>query len=116
MRFSFYLSLILVSWLCSPISAWASEASKIVQMKSISYEPKKIEIHVGDSLQWTNVSYTEHSATAEDSSFETGLIPLHGTSKKIQFSVPGVFKYHCSLHGKTMSGQVTVVAAEKSRP
>jgi plastocyanin len=85
----------------------------IVTMKSISYDPKNIEIKVGDSIQWKNISYTEHSATSykdEKSSakFDTGLIQPKGISKKIEFKLPGTFSYHCQVHGKTMTGNIKV--------
>jgi plastocyanin len=85
-----------------------------VKMKSLSYDPKRIEITQGESITWKNTSLTDHSATSEDSpkSFDTGLVPPGKESRKIVFNKLGVFKYHCSVHGKTMSGIVSVKAAQ----
>jgi plastocyanin len=81
-----------------------------VTMKSISYDPKSIAIKQGDSVEWVNKSYTEHSATESTTGehFDTGLIQPKKTSKKVEFTKPGTYSYHCSIHGKTMSGQVVV--------
>ena len=84
-----------------------------VTMKSITYEPKMIEIKEGDAVQWANDSLTEHSATSfenetQESKFDTGLIQPKRTSKKIEFKKAGNFPYHCSVHGKTMSGKIRV--------
>lgn len=79
-----------------------------VQMKSISYEPKKLVVHAGDKVEWTNVSLTPHSATSESGAFDTGMIDPKKSSKAVEFKTPGTFPYHCSMHGKTMSAVVEV--------
>jgi plastocyanin len=81
----------------------------LVKMKSISFGPKVINIKVGDSVTWENISYTEHSATANDEQlFNTEMIQPKMKSKKVTFSKPGTFEYHCSVHGVTMSGSISV--------
>lgn len=91
----------------------ALAASHTVNMKSISFDPKKLTIKVGDTVEWKNLSYTPHSATsddstAKDSSFDTGLIEPKKTTKKVTFSKPGTFMYHCSIHGRAMTATVEV--------
>ncbi len=83
-----------------------------VKMKSLSFEPKEAVITQGQSVTWKNVAYTDHSATSNETppAFETGLIPPGKESKSIEFKTAGTFNYHCSVHGKTMSGVVTVKA------
>lgn len=89
----------------------AEPSLKTVTMKSISYDPKILEIQVGDAVEWINKSYTEHSATGElPADFDTGLISPKGKTKKIVFKTPGTFRYHCSVHGRTMSGEIVVKA------
>ncbi len=88
----------------------ASSATHLVKIKSLSFEPKKIEVKVGDTVQWQNIAYTDHSATSEQrDSFDTGLIAPQKKSKSIEFSKSGDFKYHCSVHGKTMTGEIKVL-------
>jgi plastocyanin len=79
-----------------------------VQMKSISFSPKLVQIVQGDSIVWKNVSYTEHSATGAN--FDTGLVKPKDKSKAIIFSTPGTYAYNCKIHGKTMSGTIQVSA------
>ncbi len=92
------------------IGSLASASVHNIKMNSIGYDPKKIEIRSGDSVEWTNAAYTEHSATFSDTAekYDTGLIQPKKTSKKIEFSRAGNFPYHCSVHGKTMSGEIVV--------
>jgi plastocyanin len=87
-----------------------AEASDItVKMKSLSYDPKVVEVHVGDSVVWTNNSFTNHSATSDDGkTFDTDEVKPEGSSKPVKFEKEGEFKYHCKIHGKSMSGTVVV--------
>jgi plastocyanin len=94
-----------------------SEAKPItVTMKSLSYDPKKLEVHVGDSVVWTNTSRTTHSAMSDDDgkTFDTGEIEPGKSSKPVKFEKEGEFKYHCKVHGKTMSGTIVVKAVQKN--
>ncbi|RZA01518.1 MAG: copper-binding protein [Proteobacteria bacterium] len=84
-----------------------------VAMKSISFEPKRLELSVGDEVVWNNISYTEHSATADgEPAWDTGSVAPKKTSKPISFKAPGTFAYHCQVHGKTMSGTILVKAKQ----
>ena len=86
-----------------------------VTTKSLSFDPKKLEIHVGDSVVWTNESRTKHTATSDDDgkTFDTEEIEPGKSSKPVKFEKEGEFKYHCKVHGKTMSGTIVVKPAEK---
>ena len=91
-----------------------SEVNTItVTMKSLSYDPKKLEIHVGDSVVWTNESRTKHTVVSDDEgkTFDTGEVEPGKSSKPVKFEKEGEFKYHCKVHGKTMSGTIVVKAA-----
>jgi len=49
--------------------AWSANepaAPISVVMKSISYDPKSVEVPVGGSIVWTNKAFTNHTATSED--------------------------------------------------
>jgi plastocyanin len=84
-----------------------------VEMKSISYDPKSVEVPVGGSIVWTNKAFTNHTATSEDDgkTFDTGEIKPGETSSPVTFDKEGEFNYHCKIHGKTMSGTIVVKPA-----
>jgi plastocyanin len=91
-----------------------AEAKPItVTVKSLSYSPKKLEVRVGESVMWTNEARTTHTATSDDDgkTFDTGEIEPDKSSKPVKFDKEGEFKYHCKVHGKTMSGTIIVKAA-----
>ena len=58
--------------------AWsANEPAALISvvMKSISYDPKSVEVSVGGSIVWTNKAFTNHTATSDDgATFDTGEI------------------------------------------
>jgi plastocyanin len=87
----------------------------IVTIKSLNYDPKKLEIRAGDSVAWTNKAFSRHTATSDDEgkAFDTGDIPPDESSKAVKFDKVGEFKYHCTVHGKTMSGIILVKEREK---
>ena len=93
-----------------------SEAETItVTMRSLSYDPKKLEVHVGDSVVWRNEAHSKHTAISDDDgkTFNTGEIEPGQSSKPVRFDKEGEFKYHCEIHGKSMSGTIVVAAAAK---
>jgi plastocyanin len=87
-----------------------------VTMKSLGFDPKKLEIHVGDSVVWTNASRTTHTATSEDEgkTFNTDEIKPGESSKPVKFEKEGEFKYSCKIHGESMSGTIVVKPESKN--
>ncbi|MDG3005412.1 cupredoxin domain-containing protein [Paludisphaera mucosa] len=93
-----------------------SDGKKVtVTMKSLSFSPKTLEIEAGDSVVWSNEARTKHTAISDDDgkSFDTGEIEPEKSSKPVKFDTEGEFKYHCKVHGKSMSGTVVVKAKSK---
>ena len=114
----FSLLLVACMMLLAVSLAWLgdkkAEASDItVKMKSLSYDPRKLEIRVGDSVVWSNEARTTHTATSDDDgkTFDTDEIKPDESSKPVKFEKEGEFRYHCKIHGKSMSGTVMVKPA-----
>src|ERR687884_21201 len=88
--------------------------TKVVDAKNFQFNPKTITINVGDLITWKNGDSTEHTATADDGSFNTDDIEA-GQEKTVTFSKAGTFAYYCKYHGgpggKGMSGTVVVQEA-----
>jgi plastocyanin/mono/diheme cytochrome c family protein len=70
------------------------------------YAPSSITVHVGDSVSWTNGGPLQHTVTADDGSFDSGLLDA-GASFSFTFSTAGTFSYHCAPH-PWMKGTVVV--------
>jgi plastocyanin len=84
-------------------------AAGSVTIRDFSFGPKAITVHVGDTVTWANAGPTDHTATADDGSFDTGDLKA-GQSGSHTFASAGTFAYHCTLH-PFMRGTVQVVAA-----
>ena len=106
-----------LAFICAVSAASFAEETKqsdakptSVEMKSISYDPKSVEVPVGGSIVWTNKAFTNHTATSEDDgkTFDTGEIKPGESSSPVKFDKQGEFQYHCKIHGKTMGGTVVV--------
>jgi plastocyanin len=83
-----------------------TEENNQVDITNFAYAPSTITIKAGESINWTNSDGVDHSATADDSSWDTGILS-QGESKSITFAKTGTYKYHCSLH-PNMHGTVIV--------
>jgi len=90
----------------NPSNAQKTAGKNAVTIQNFAYSPATITVKAGDSITWTNQDSVGHSATADDNSFDTGVLP-QGQSKSITFSKAGTYTYHCSVH-PTMKGTVVV--------
>jgi LPXTG-motif cell wall-anchored protein len=77
-----------------------------------SFSPGTITIHVGDAVTWTNAGPSQHTATANGGSFDTGTLSK-GQSGSHTFNQAGTFGYFCRIH-PFMHGTVVVLAAAGS--
>lgn len=73
------------------------------------YEPADVTVPAGTTVVWFNKGKEEHSVTADDKSFDSGLKKA-GTTFSRAFPRPGKYTYYCSPH-PWMKGTVQVVAA-----
>jgi plastocyanin len=87
-----------------------ASASASVSIGDNFYSPASVSIAVGDTLNWTNNGQAQHSATADDGSFDTGVFGP-GASRSHTFTRAGTFSYFCTVHGQAQSGTVRVLAA-----
>jgi hypothetical protein len=67
-----------------------------------------IQIYTGDSVVfvWKGPD-TDHSATADDGSFDTGTGPSLNDTYGVSFTKVGTFPFHCKVHA-FMTGTITV--------
>jgi len=75
-------------------------------MRNLAYLSGRIEIEAGTTVEWTNNDPLQHSVTADDGSFHSGLIGS-GNSWRHTFATPGTYTFHCTPH-PFMKGTVVV--------
>jgi plastocyanin len=89
--------------------ATAALTISIVGMNgSNSYSPSPATVKVGQAVAWHNADALAHTATADGGAFDTGNIAPGATSNPITMNAAGSFPYHCTIHGFTMTGTLTV--------
>jgi LPXTG-motif cell wall-anchored protein len=83
--------------------------SNSVTIHDFAFGPKSLTVQVGDTVSWFNQGPSSHSATADNGSFNTGVL-AKGASGSFTFKTPGTFSYHCTPH-PFMKASITVLAA-----
>jgi plastocyanin len=81
-------------------------------ISDFKFTPGTLTIHIGDSVTWTNDGPTDHTATANDGSFDTGTLKK-GQSASHTFTKAGTFAYICAIH-PFMKGTIVVQASTTS--
>jgi len=71
-----------------------------------SFRPAAIEVTVGEVVTWTNDDTEGHTVTADDGSFNSGIMTI-GDEFSTTFGTPGAVDYFCAIHPE-MTGTITV--------
>jgi plastocyanin len=87
----------------------ARAAKGSVTIKDFLFAPKSITVSVGEPVVWSNSGPSAHTATADDGSFDTGLL-RKGQSRSHTFTKAGTFSYFCEPH-PNMKGTIRVVGS-----
>ena len=88
-------------------TAVSTGAAAGVRIANLSFGPRDIRVRTGTRVQWTNGDQVQHSVTANDGSFDSGLIDPGRTFDHV-FERPGTYTYHCTPH-PFMTGRIVVV-------
>ena len=89
----------------------------------LRFVPDTLTVKAGSTLQFANVGGKPHSLTADDGSFDTGIVApgaeagrFAGTNASITLKEPGTFKFHCDVHPQAMTGTLTVTGTPPAGP
>ncbi|HEY5093701.1 MAG TPA: cupredoxin family copper-binding protein [Candidatus Eremiobacteraceae bacterium] len=85
-----------------------------VKITNFAFSPQKVVIPVGGSVTWTNNDDVAHTATATDSSFDSGNL-ANGQSWTKTFTKAGKYSYICTYH-PNMTGTIIVQAPASPSP
>jgi plastocyanin len=75
----------------------ASTGSGPVEIVDFKYDPETVTVKAGSKLEFTNKDSAAHTATAQDSSFDTGTLN-QGDSATVTLDKPGTYDYYCRFH------------------
>ena len=85
-------------------------ASGSVTIADFSFSPASLTVNQGDTVTWVNNGPTPHSATANNGSFNTGILRA-GQSGSHTFDQAGTYSYYCQPH-PYMKATIVVQAAQ----
>lgn len=75
-------------------------------MQGLQFTAATLEIAVGTTIEWKNEDPVPHTVTADDNSFDSGMIE-NGQVWRYTFTRPGTYAFHCTPH-PFMKGTVVV--------
>jgi uncharacterized membrane protein len=75
-------------------------------MKGIRFQPAELVVHPGETVEFKNEDIVAHTVTADDGSFDSGLIQP-GSSWKMTIQKTGTIAYHCTPHPNMKATLVT---------
>jgi plastocyanin len=78
----------------------------VIRVAHLAFGERALRVHAGTRVQWVNEDQVQHSVTADDGAFDSGLIEP-GRSYERVFERPGEYAYHCTPH-PFMTGRVIV--------
>ncbi len=99
-------------------SAGATVQAQVVERdhadpRTWGFSPEPLEVHAGDTVVWTQAGTEVHTITADDNSFDSGVLNP-GDTFSHTFDRVGTYTYHCTLH-PFMKGTVRVAAASTAQ-
>ncbi len=98
--------LALVALIGLPLSASASEVVRIT-IHDLAFSPAEVTAKVGDTIEWTNDDFVDHTATANDGAWDVTIAA--GKSAQRKLTDAGTFSYYCKIH-PNMTGTIHVNA------
>lgn len=90
-------------------AAAQASAVKFVLMPAgkFTFDPSRLEVKKGDTVEWTNEDKLEHNVTADNGSFKSEQRMTPGSTFRHTFDKNGTFAYSCTLHNG-MTGKIVV--------
>lgn len=83
-------------------------AGEIVQIKisDLAFSPVEITAQVGDTIQWVNDDFVDHTATAKEGDWDVMLVA--GKQAELKLTRAGMIDYFCRFHPH-MTGKINVL-------
>src|SRR5579864_4396046 len=96
----------------APVGSAVAQSAPGVDMKNVAFSPTTLEIQAGQTVTWTNDDPLQHTVTADDGSFDSGLLDPGATFTQ-EFDTPGTFQYYCQPHGSAgLNGMAATIIVD----
>ena len=87
----------------------AAASTVDVEVRDFAFAPPDVSVPAGSAVRWELVGAAPHTVTADDGSFDSGMLEAGATYTQT-FDTPGTVEYRCTFHPE-MVGTVTVTSA-----
>lgn len=94
-----------------------------IEGAALSFNPATLSVPAGATIVFANVGGKPHTLTADDGSFDTGVVTpgpeggrFAGTNATLSVSQPGTYPFHCEVHPAAMKGTLTVTGEARAGP
>ena len=98
---------------CAPAMMGPPMTGTAVSIQDFSFTPGSLVVTAGQTVTFTNNGMASHSATADDGSFDTGVLAGGGQKASVTFTKVGTFAYFCKIH-PGMKATIMVMAANSA--
>src|SRR5215203_1617616 len=98
----------------SGVEAVPVQDARSVDIGDNFFDPPDATVEPGSTITWTNSGARPHTVTADDGSFDSGVLNP-GESYTVAFDGQGTVTYHCTIHPE-MRGSVTVGGGGSGAP
>jgi uncharacterized membrane protein/plastocyanin len=85
-----------------------------IVIKQMRFNPPERPVRAGTVVEWKNEDIFSHTVTADDGSFDSGLI-APGQSWKMRVTDAGTFRYHCRPHPNMTASLVVSSSAGNAK-
>jgi amicyanin len=90
----------------APGPAADTAGANVVRIANLAFGNGEVRVKAGTRVEWVNGDQVQHSVSADDGGFDSGLIDPGHTYARV-FEKPGTYTYHCTPH-PFMNGRVVV--------
>lgn len=89
-----------------PITQISIPKGAAAQQVKIFYQPTPATVSGGAKITWTNEDVAPHTATADNNSFDTGIIQPGSSGSAIIKGQTTTIPYHCTIHPWMKAGLI----------
>ena len=90
------------------ISQGSASQTVTIKMRDYDFQPQKITVQAGTTVEWINIGKHVHTVTDEDSAWDSGDLRT-GEKFTRRFDQKGTYKYVCVPHEEIgMTGTIIV--------
>ena len=79
-------------------TAVAAQDAPRVSIQDNLFNPGQLQTSSGATVTWTNAGAVQHTITADDGSFDSGVTDA-GDTFSWTFTAPGTYAFYCQIHG-----------------